>query len=298
MVVSYFTARQELIPAGAIGRAASVTRAVAYTALPVGALLGGWLLERSSSVRAVFGCAAAIEAALLVGLRSPACQHSVAARRPTRTRAGGCKPRVRAGSAADATVEVDRPAGGDEMPGLNAIVDQYVALWNEDDDDARRRRVAELYTEDAEYVMFNLDPFRGRDAIFKQISVAHRIYAPRGFRFVSSHDAVGHHHLMRFRWVMVDADGEADMIGTDVFVLDGSGRIKADYQFHDKMSSVPYDQLPSPDELVADLLTPDEVAAYREAFARIGSTASNTAGSNADSTADSTAGNTARSASV
>lgn len=68
VVVSYFTARQELIKASAIGRAASVTRAVAYTALPVGALLGGWLVERSSSVRAVFGSAAAIEAALLVGL--------------------------------------------------------------------------------------------------------------------------------------------------------------------------------------------------------------------------------------
>ena len=66
VVVSYFTARQELIPAAAIGRAASVTRAVAYTALPVGALLGGWLIERTPSVRAVFGCAAAIEAVLLL----------------------------------------------------------------------------------------------------------------------------------------------------------------------------------------------------------------------------------------
>ena len=51
VVVSYFTARQELIPAAAIGRAASVTRAVAYTALPVGALLGGWLIERTPSVQ-------------------------------------------------------------------------------------------------------------------------------------------------------------------------------------------------------------------------------------------------------
>ena len=66
VVVSYFTARQELIPAAAIGRAASVTRAVAYTALPVGALLGGWLIERTPSVRAVFGCAAAIEVVLLL----------------------------------------------------------------------------------------------------------------------------------------------------------------------------------------------------------------------------------------
>lgn len=66
VVVSYFTARQELIPADAIGRAASVTRAIAYTALPVGALLGGYLVQQSGSVRTVFGCAAAIEAVLLV----------------------------------------------------------------------------------------------------------------------------------------------------------------------------------------------------------------------------------------
>jgi MFS family permease len=69
VVVSYFTARQELIPAGAIGRAASITRAVAYTALPAGALLGSWVVDRSSSIRAVFGLAAAIESVLLlVGL--------------------------------------------------------------------------------------------------------------------------------------------------------------------------------------------------------------------------------------
>ena len=43
-----------------------MTRAVAYTALPVGALLGGYLLERSGSVRTIFGWAAAIEAVLLV----------------------------------------------------------------------------------------------------------------------------------------------------------------------------------------------------------------------------------------
>lgn len=157
------------------------------------------------------------------------------------------------------------------MPRLNAIVDRYVALWNEDDDEARRAAVEELYTEDAEYVMFNLDPFVGRDAIFKQISVAHRIYAPRGFVFVSSHNAVGHHNLVRFNWVMVDsATGEADMIGNDVFVLDDSGRIRADYQFHDKLSSVPYDQLPDPQELVGDLLSEEESAAYKAAFARIG----------------------------
>lgn len=68
VVVSYFTARQQLIPSDAIGRASSVTRAVAYTALPAGALLGGYLLERSESVRTIFGWAAAIEGLLLVGL--------------------------------------------------------------------------------------------------------------------------------------------------------------------------------------------------------------------------------------
>ncbi|HEX5114843.1 MAG TPA: hypothetical protein VFW65_06575 [Pseudonocardiaceae bacterium] len=157
------------------------------------------------------------------------------------------------------------------MPRFNEIADRYIAMFNEPDDGVRRRRVEELFTEDAVYIMFNNYPFVGHDAIFKQVTVSHRIYVPLGFRFASSHNAVGHHNLVRFGWVLLSADtGDADMMGSDVLVLAPDDRVSADYQFHDRVSSVPYDRLRPVDELFGDVLNADELARYREAFANVG----------------------------
>ena len=121
------------------------------------------------------------------------------------------------------------------MASLNLIADRYVALWNEPDDARRWQRLTELFSADAEYVMFNNPPFVGLAAIYKQISIAHRVYVPRGRTFRSSANALGHNHVLRFSWVLLDtASGEPDMMGSDVLVLDGTGRIRADYQFHDE----------------------------------------------------------------
>lgn len=137
------------------------------------------------------------------------------------------------------------------MTGLNNFVDLYVAVWNEPDDDRRRALIAELYSRDAVYVMYAKDPFVGREAIWRQITYAYRLYAPMGFTFTSSHNATGHHNLLKFNWIMVSVEtGELEIIGFDVLVLDAMGRISADYQFHDKLPSFTYDDLPTPDDLV------------------------------------------------
>ncbi|HEX4725798.1 MAG TPA: nuclear transport factor 2 family protein [Pseudonocardiaceae bacterium] len=158
------------------------------------------------------------------------------------------------------------------MPRLNELVDRYMAMWNEGDDDARRKTIDELYTDDAVYTFFNADPFVGKAAIFKHVTVAHRIYIPRGFTFRSCHNATGHHNLVRFNWVMLaEATGEVDMMGNDVLVLDEAGRISLDHQFHDKMASVAYEELlPHLDDMFGDVLTEGEIARYRVAFGRIG----------------------------
>jgi hypothetical protein len=155
---------------------------------------------------------------------------------------------------------------------MNEIAERYMALWNEVNDDARRKAVDEMFTPDAVYLMFNNDPFVGRDAIFKHVTVAHRIYIPFGFTFKSSYNASGHHNVVRFDWVMVSTDtGEAEMTGNDMLVLDDEGRIQADYQFHDKLStSIRYDQLPSLEEMYGDVLSPADIERYRAAFAHVG----------------------------
>lgn len=64
VVVAWFTERQRIVPARAIGRVVSVSRAIAYVAIPLGALLGGWLAGGAHPLREVFGVAAALQAAV------------------------------------------------------------------------------------------------------------------------------------------------------------------------------------------------------------------------------------------
>jgi len=67
VVVSWFTERQRIVAPVAIGRVVSVSRAIAYLTIPVGALLGGWLAGGADPLRDVLGFAAALQAAVFLG---------------------------------------------------------------------------------------------------------------------------------------------------------------------------------------------------------------------------------------
>lgn len=67
IVVSWFTERQRIVASEAIGRIVSVSRAAAYASIPVGALVGGWLVSGSDSLRELFVCAGAVQAAVFLG---------------------------------------------------------------------------------------------------------------------------------------------------------------------------------------------------------------------------------------
>lgn len=114
----------------------------------------------------------------------------------------------------------------------NAIVDRFVAMWNEHDPVARRQAIEEVYAPDAEYLMFANDPIVGHDAIATQVDYAHNLYYDQGYSFRSSHNADGHHNLVRFTWVLVNTEtGELERNGSELFVLAPDGRIQHDYQF-------------------------------------------------------------------
>jgi MFS family permease len=88
IIVSWFTERQRIVAPEAIGRVVSVSRAAAYATIPVGALLGGWLASGTSSLRPVFICAAAVQAAVFLGTAfSPVAQMNA-------SRSGGPRPDV------------------------------------------------------------------------------------------------------------------------------------------------------------------------------------------------------------
>lgn len=72
IVVSWFTIRQHIVPVEVTGRVASVSRALAFAAIPLGAVLGGFLATTSSPIRTVFGWAAAAQLLVFIGtVRSP-----------------------------------------------------------------------------------------------------------------------------------------------------------------------------------------------------------------------------------
>jgi len=117
------------------------------------------------------------------------------------------------------------------MSGLNALVERYVATWNEADPGLRRKIIDEMWAEDGAYYN-RLFVCQGRDMVEAAISTAHHEYAAKGFVFKSRNDAYGHHGGVKFGWVLVSRDtGEVDTFGEEFLILNEAGQIVSDYQF-------------------------------------------------------------------
>jgi hypothetical protein len=113
------------------------------------------------------------------------------------------------------------------------VIDRYLAAWNEPDADARRRAVAELWTEDGTYT----DPLasvEGHEAIRALIDGARGMFPGHVFRPIGGVDA--HHDVVRFGWELVpQGGGESVVIGFDVAVVADDGRLRTVYGFLDKV---------------------------------------------------------------
>ncbi|WP_067827989.1 hypothetical protein [Nocardia inohanensis] len=138
----------------------------------------------------------------------------------------------------------------DEKALIN-LTEQYVALWNEADPQARRKRIAELWAAGGTQVL--TDPpqeirdaaaalnfpvpyleVRGHDALDARVTRAYEMFiAPGEYVF----QARGHatrlaENLVGLGWAMVaTADGSEGGAGYDVLVLDEDGRIRSDHQY-------------------------------------------------------------------
>lgn len=126
------------------------------------------------------------------------------------------------------------------MTDLNDLVDRYVAVWNEPDPQARRQRVAELWTPDGSHFTQTRE-FHGYPALEERVAEAYGQFVAGGaYRFSSRHNSVGHHDAVKFNWAMVStANDETVAIGFDVLLLDEQGLIRADYQFNDPPQAQP-----------------------------------------------------------
>jgi hypothetical protein len=116
---------------------------------------------------------------------------------------------------------------------IRDVVDRYIAVWNEPDADARRRAVAELWTEDGTYT----DPSaaaEGHEAIEAVIAGAREQFPGHVFKLFGDIDA--HHDVVRFGWELVPEGGdESVVVGFDVAVATSNGSLRNVYGFLDKV---------------------------------------------------------------
>ncbi len=75
IVVSWYTAVQRLIPEHLIGRFVAVVRAQGFLVIPVGALLGAWLLDASGQVRVLFLAAVSLQLVIALAATRSALLH-------------------------------------------------------------------------------------------------------------------------------------------------------------------------------------------------------------------------------
>ncbi|BDT94649.1 MULTISPECIES: hypothetical protein [Nocardia] len=134
---------------------------------------------------------------------------------------------------------------------LSRFAERYIALWNESDAEARRKRIRQLWAEDGAQVL--VDPpqamrealgrlsfpiptveIRGYEALDRRVDRAYdEFVAPGEHVFVSGGPAVRLSvNLIGLSWHMVTkADGAVVGGGYDVVALDDEGRIRWDHQY-------------------------------------------------------------------
>jgi hypothetical protein len=112
------------------------------------------------------------------------------------------------------------------------FADRYVAVWNEPDPQARRRRIAELWADDGRHLAPSHEA-EGYDALEARVARAYEEFVEgRGFVFRRAGPVDAHHGVMRLKWQMVPALGGAvAAVGSDVFLFGPDGRVSVDYQF-------------------------------------------------------------------
>lgn len=118
------------------------------------------------------------------------------------------------------------------MSDINELVDRYLDAWNATDADRRAELVAEVFTEDAEYV----DPLaavRGHAELAATIAAVQGQFA--GLEFSRGGAVDAHHNIARFTWNLGQPGAEPLIVGFDVAELAADGRIARVNGFLDKV---------------------------------------------------------------
>lgn len=119
------------------------------------------------------------------------------------------------------------------MSDINELVGRYLTAWNATDPSTRAALVAEVFTEDAEYI----DPLvsvRGHAGLAATIAAVQGQFA--GLEFSPGATTVdAHHDIVRFTWNLGRPGAEPLVIGFDVAVIAEDGRISQVLGFLDQV---------------------------------------------------------------
>ena len=109
------------------------------------------------------------------------------------------------------------------MTDISITIDDYIAAWNEGDEDRRRALVARTFADDATYV----DPLvssEGANGIATMIGAVQQQYAGHRFELAKGPDA--HHDCVRFTWELKSPEGAHVATGIDFATFNGDGRLR------------------------------------------------------------------------
>src|SRR5215813_9380700 len=109
------------------------------------------------------------------------------------------------------------------MSEVTAVVDTYLAMWNETDPGRRRAHVERAWAEDGRYVDPMLEA-AGHAAIGEMVAGVQARFPGHRFRRTSGVDA--HHDQVRFGWVLAGPDGAVTVAGIDVGEVASDGRLR------------------------------------------------------------------------
>ncbi|HVV94382.1 MAG TPA: nuclear transport factor 2 family protein [Hyphomicrobiales bacterium] len=112
-----------------------------------------------------------------------------------------------------------------------ALVERYLAGWNETDPSRRRAILADTWADGASYVdpVMNAEGVSGIDAL---IAAAQQRFP--GFRFRRIGEVESHNGRLRFRWGLGPDGADAPIKGTDFAVL-ADGRMASVTGFFDQL---------------------------------------------------------------
>ncbi|HLH86955.1 MAG TPA: hypothetical protein VKX28_00740 [Xanthobacteraceae bacterium] len=118
------------------------------------------------------------------------------------------------------------------MTDAQELADRYVAVWNETDDEARRRAIAALWTPQGAHYVGEREA-HGHAALEQRIAGSHdkNVRLNRN-RFRAVRNARALRDVVTFNWEMLPQDGvQVLATGLEFLIVDAAGQILVDYQF-------------------------------------------------------------------